>query len=146
MTKKKTVLKKATKKIAKKSSPRVAKKSRKKEGAEALSAAVTEGILEMKGKEITVMDLRGLPAAVCEFFIVCEGNSRTQVEAIADSIEVEVKKACGEKPWHKEGLDNAEWILLDYGNVVAHVFQPQPRAFYNLESLWADASITHLKN
>ncbi len=116
------------------------------DGSEALAAAVTEGIRERKGSEIVIMDLRGLSSPVCDFFIVCQGNSRTQVEAIAESIEEEVKKETGEKPWHAEGYDNAEWILLDYGNVVAHVFQPEPRSFYNLESLWADANITHLKN
>ncbi|MCC7301209.1 MAG: ribosome silencing factor [Bacteroidia bacterium] len=137
------------KKVVKKASrgrtkPRVVKKT--KDPSELLASAVADGIREKKGTDIVVMDLRGINTSVCDFFIICQGNSRTQVEAIADAIEEEVKKETGEKPWHSEGHENAEWILLDYGSVVAHVFQPEPRAFYNLESLWADAGISHIKN
>lgn len=133
--------------MAKKSVKRAPKRKKvEADPAETLAAAVTEGIREKKGREIVVMDLRPLNSSVCDFFIVCEGGSRTQVEAIADSIVDEVKKSTGEKPWHSEGYDNAEWILLDYGTVVAHVFQPESRQFYNLESLWADAGVSHIKN
>jgi ribosome-associated protein len=115
---------------------------KKKDEAELLASTVIEGIKEKKGSGIVSMDLRHIPSAVCDFFIVCQGNSRTQVDAIAGSVRDEVKKELGLRPWHAEGFTNSEWILLDYGNVVVHVFQPEIRQFYNLEDLWADAEIT----
>lgn len=96
-------------------------------------------MLEKKAKHIVLLNMKGIDHAFCEYFVICEGDSRTQVEAIADSIEEIVRKTIKEKPWSTEGYDNAEWILLDYGTVVAHVFQPQQRDFYRIEELWADA-------
>ena len=97
------------------------------------------GIQEKKGKEITVLDLSHIPTAVCKYFVVCNGESTTQVQALADSVIEEVRKASGEKPWHTEGYDNREWILIAYAAVVIHIFLPEVREFYGLEDLWADA-------
>ncbi len=98
-----------------------------------------KGVLEKKGKNIVCLDLRNIMSRVCDYFIICEGDSSTQVSAIADSVEEQVKKGTHQKPYHSEGHQNAEWVLLDYVNVVVHVFQPEVRSFYNLEALWADA-------
>lgn len=92
------------------------------------------------------MNLKNIQNAVTDYFIICHGTSSTQVEAIADSIEFEVKKITGIKPWHKEGFQNAEWILLDYADVVVHIFQEKIRAFYQIESLWADAEIINIES
>ncbi|MCG9911567.1 MAG: ribosome silencing factor [Flavobacteriales bacterium] len=97
------------------------------------------GIREKKGKEIHLLDLSDIPTAVCKYFLICNGDSTTQVQALADSIIEEVRKATGEKPWHTEGYDNKEWILIDYADLVVHVFLPEVRDFYGLEDLWADA-------
>jgi len=110
-----------------------------------LTELIVKGIQEKKGENIVQLDLRGLDGAVTDFFIVCEASSTTQVGAISDSIEEEVRKACGEKPWHIEGIENLEWVLLDYVNVVAHVFQPEKRDFFNIEELWADAKIKEIR-
>jgi ribosome-associated protein len=104
-----------------------------------LNEAIVFGILEKKGKNVVILDLRQLKEAVADWFILCEGDSSTQVRAIADSVSEEVKKVLGERPWHVEGSENAQWVLLDYVNTVVHVFQPATRAFYGLENLWSDA-------
>jgi ribosome-associated protein len=85
------------------------------------------------------LNLAKVPNSITDYFIICHGNSRSQVEAIADSVEAEVKKATGANPWHKEGYENAEWILIDYFDVVVHIFLEESRGFYKLEKLWADA-------
>lgn len=108
----------------------------------ALCDIIVKGMEEKKAQNIVVMDLRKLTSASTDFFVICQGQSDTQVDAIANSIEDEVLKALKEKPWHKEGFQNAEWILLDYVNVVAHVFLEEQRNFYALEDLWGDAEIT----
>ncbi|MEY4110257.1 MAG: ribosome silencing factor [Bacteroidota bacterium] len=113
---------------------------------EILADAAIEGIREKKGVDITILDLRGLTHAVCDFFIICTGNSSTQVSAIADSVEDMVRKKTGESPWHVEGNANAEWILIDFVNVVVHVFQPQARSFYGIEKLWADAGVKNYQD
>jgi ribosome-associated protein len=100
---------------------------------------VIKGIQELKGKDITVLDLTKIDNAVCKYFVICSGDSTTQVQSIADSIEEEVKKTLKIRPWHKEGYENREWILIDYSDVVAHVFLPDTREFYELEHLWSDA-------
>jgi len=82
---------------------------------------------------------------ISDFFVICSGNSDTQIEAIAESIEEEVKKASGQKPWKREGIQNKEWVLIDYVNVVAHVFNKEKRQFYSLEELWADAKVQHVE-
>lgn len=104
-----------------------------------LADSVVNGILEKKGENIVCLDLRNIENAVCSFFIICEGNSDTQVEAIAESVEFIVKKETGQRPYRSEGWENALWVLIDYIDVVVHVFERETRSFYNLERLWADA-------
>ena len=103
------------------------------------------GIEEVKGKEITILDLREIENTVCDYFIICEGTSNTQVNAIVNSIQKQVSKNTKDKPWHIEGTDNAEWVLLDYINVVVHVFQKHIREYYDIESLWGDAKTTQIE-
>lgn len=102
------------------------------------------GMLEKKAKEIVCIDLRNLKNAVTDFFIVCHADSRTHIETIARSIEEFVFAKMKEDPAHKEGFTNAEWILLDYSNVVAHIFLKEKRDFYGIERLWADAEIEQI--
>jgi ribosome-associated protein len=102
------------------------------------------GIENVKGEDIHQLDLRELDNTPCDFFIVCSGNSNTQVTAIVNSIQKTVSKKLSEKPFHTEGLDNAEWVLLDYVNVVVHVFQNSIREYYNIEELWGDAKSTQI--
>lgn len=106
--------------------------------------AAVEGVLEVKGKNIAVLDLQSIHNRVCDYYIICQADSSTQVNAIAGSVEEMVKKRIGERPYHTEGFQNSEWILVDYVNVVVHVFQSHIREFYNLEALWADAEITKI--
>jgi ribosome-associated protein len=106
---------------------------------ESLVETVINGIQEKKGSRITVLDLRNIENMIAEFFVICEGDSNVHVDAVADSVEEIVRKDADEKPLHVEGKRNAEWVLLDYMNVVVHVFQKQVRSYYSLEDLWADA-------
>lgn len=101
--------------------------------------AIIKGMQDKKGVDIMVLDFSKIGGAVCDAFVICTGNSNTQVEAIADAVHEAVKKATGENPFHTEGYRNAEWIVMDYVDIVAHVFQPETRSFYQLEKLWADA-------
>lgn len=107
-----------------------------------LIAKIIEGVEEVKGQDIDLLDLRDIENTVCDYFIICNGTSNTQVAAIVNSIQKTVSKSIQEKPWHVEGLENQEWVLLDYVNVVVHVFQKHIREFYDIESLWGDAKIT----
>jgi ribosome-associated protein len=109
-----------------------------------LAKLAVEGIKEKKGHDIVTLDLRNVKNSVTDYFIICHAESTTQVGAIARSVEEEIYKATGEDPWHKEGFQNAEWILLDYVNVVVHIFQKEKREFYSVESLWADAEISKI--
>lgn len=111
---------------------------------ELLSDAIVEGILEVKGRNISVLNLKDIYNRVCDYFIICQADSNTQVNAIAGSVEEMVKKRTGERPYRKEGFENSEWILVDYVTVVVHIFQTEVRNFYNLESLWADAEVTEI--
>jgi ribosome-associated protein len=111
-----------------------------------LVRAVVEGIQEKKGTNITILDLRNIENMIAEYFVICDGESNVHVDALSDSIEEIVRKNAGEKPFHVEGKQNAEWILLDYLNVVVHVFQRSVRRFYDLEDLWADAERTDIEN
>jgi ribosome-associated protein len=106
-----------------------------------LAEAVIKGILEKKGQNIVWLDLSKIENSVCDYFILCEGNSTTQVDAIADSVEFIVKKETKTRAYRSEGWENALWILIDYVTVVVHVFDRETRQFYNLESLWADADV-----
>ncbi len=116
-----------------------------KTNADQLITTIIGGIEEVKGKEITILDLREIENTVCDYFIVCEGTSNTQVNAIVSSIQKQVSKTLKDKPWHIEGSDNAEWVLMDYVNVVVHVFQKHIREYYDIESLWGDAKITQIE-
>jgi len=111
---------------------------------EDLVKSVVYGMLERKAKEIVTIDLRNIPNAVTNYYVICHGQSNTQVEAIAESVGIEVDKQLNDRPVHVEGADVAEWILLDYVDVVVHVFQEKSRRFYNLEDLWADAKLTSI--
>jgi len=110
-----------------------------------LVLTIIKGIQEKKGVEITLLDLRKVPNAITDYFILCTGNSNTHIDSVAQSIEDEVKKDVGDRPWQQEGKTNREWILLDYSSVVVHVFKKEARERYNLEGLWGDAKITNLK-
>lgn len=109
---------------------------------EQLSEVVVMGMQEMKAEDIVLMDLRNVKNAVADFFIICSGNSDTHIDAIAESVDHEVNKTDGQNPWHREGQNNKIWVLLDYVDVVVHVFNQENREFYALESLWGDAKIT----
>ena len=108
--------------------------------------SIVEGIQDIKGKDIVVLDLTELPHSVTDFFIICSGDSNTQVDGISNSLVRKTREELSEKPWHKEGLNNSEWILLDYVNVVVHIFYRDVRDFYNLEDLWADGNRTDISN
>ena len=102
--------------------------------------SIIEGIAEVKGNKVVSLDLRPLEHAVCDYFIITDAESTTQVTSIAESVRKTVQENTGEKVWRETGYNNAQWILLDYGNIVVHVFQSEYREFYNLEGLWADAA------
>jgi ribosome-associated protein len=110
-----------------------------KSKSESICNAIVDGMQDNKAKDIVVLDLRKIDSAVCDFFIICTGESSTQVEGITDSITRSTRKDLKEKPWHIEGKTNKEWVLIDYVSVVAHVFYKEVREFYQLEELWSDA-------
>ncbi|WP_250433895.1 ribosome silencing factor [Hanstruepera flava] len=116
--------------------------AKKHSNADQLIATILSGIEDVKGKEINILDLRDIENTVCDYFIVCEGTSNTQVNAIVNAIQKKVSKELKDKPWHIEGESNAEWVLMDYVNVVVHVFQKHIREYYDIESLWGDAKTT----
>jgi len=109
---------------------------------EQLSQVVVKGMQEKKAEDIVVLDLRKVKNAVADYFIIGSGNSDPHVDAIAESVDYEVSKVGGESPWHREGKSNKTWVLLDYVDVVVHVFSHDKRSFYDLETLWGDAIIT----
>lgn len=111
-----------------------------------LTETIIHGIQEKKGKEIVSLDLRHLSGSVSDFFIICHADSTTQVRAIADSVEDQVYKKFNEDPWHKEGIEHCEWLILDYIDVVVHIFRTEKREFYGVEDLWGDAQITQYKS
>ena len=112
--------------------------------AEELSKVIVKGMEEKKASDILVMDLRKIKNTVTDFFVICSGNSVTQVDAISKSIEEEVHKAGDSPAWRVEGKSNGQWILMDYVNVVAHIFLKEKREFYGLEELWGDAKTTRI--
>ncbi len=106
-----------------------------------LIESVTTAMTDKKAVNPVILDFAGLKGTVCDAFVICHGHSRTQVEAIAEHVIEEVKKKTGLNICHKEGFENSEWILIDYFDVIIHVFQEERRKFYNIEQLWADAHI-----
>lgn len=106
----------------------------------ALLESIIEGIHDKKGKNITSIQLKGIPGTVCDYFVICEGNTPTQVSALAESIEKKVKEDVSEQPIRVQGKQRAEWIGIDYGNIMVHIFVPELRAFYNIDNLWEDAA------
>jgi len=120
--------------------------AKKQTNADQLITTILAGIEDVKGKDINILDLREIENTVCDYFIVCEGTSNTQVTAIVNSIQKKVSKDLKDKPWHIEGMDNAEWVLMDYVNIVVHVFQKHIREYYDIESLWGDAKTTVIES
>ncbi len=111
-----------------------------------ISELAVHGIQEKKGNDIVRLDLRNINSSVADYFIVCHADSTTQVKAIANSVEEEIYKAIKQEPWRKEGLQHGEWILLDYVDVIVHVFKTDKREFYGVEDLWGDAEIQYFKS
>ncbi|WP_419869126.1 ribosome silencing factor [Chryseobacterium sp. CT-SW4] len=107
---------------------------------------IVEAIQDVKGEDIMIFDLSNIENSVAQTFIICSGNSNTQVSAIAGSVEKKVRNELKDRPWHVEGTENAMWVLLDYVSVVVHVFQKQVREYYDIEELWGDAKITKIEN
>ena len=107
---------------------------------------IIRAIQDKKGEDIVSLDLRKIPEAVADFFIICEANSQPQIRAIADEIEEQVKKVCGEAPYHHEGKQALQWVLLDYVNIVVHIMMPESRRFYKLEEMWSDALLEEHKD
>ncbi len=118
--------------------------AKKESNTDLLIAKIVEGIEEVKGQNIDILDLREIENTVCDYFIICDGTSNTQVSAIVNSVQKVASKALQEKPWHVEGQESSEWILMDYVNVVVHVFQKHIREYYDIESLWGDAKVTSI--
>ena len=110
-----------------------------------LISTIVDGIEEVKGEEINILDLRKIETRVCDYFVICEGSSNTQVNAIVNSINKKVSKSLKDKAWGIEGMENSEWVLMDYIDVVVHIFQKQKREFYDIEGLWGDAKSIDLK-
>ncbi|MFN0032481.1 MAG: ribosome silencing factor [Flavobacteriales bacterium] len=109
-----------------------------------LAETVAAGMQELKASEIVLMDMRKVKNAMTDYMVICHGGSHNQVEAIARSVEKQTGEKLNDKPWHIEGMRNSQWILMDYVNVVAHIFDKESRYFYALEELWADATTTKL--
>jgi len=107
---------------------------------------IVDAIQDIKGKDIVVLDLSELPNAITNYFVICSGDSNTQVDGISNSVLKKTRTELKEKPWHQEGINNSEWILLDYVDVVVHIFYKDIRDFYNLEDLWADGIRTDIPN
>jgi ribosome-associated protein len=101
---------------------------------------IIKAIQEKKGENIISLDLRKIPEAVADFFIICEASNQPQIRAISDFIEDQVKTVCGENPYRHEGKQNLQWVLLDYVNIVVHIMLPEQRKFYKLEEMWSDAT------
>ena len=111
-----------------------------------LVKSITKGIQEKKGQHIVIADLSHIDGAIANYFIICQGNSPAQVEAITESVGDFARKELGEKPTAVAGLDNAQWVAMDYGDVLVHIFLPDVRTYYDMEHLWDDASLTQIPN
>lgn len=110
-----------------------------------LNNVIIEGMQERKAIEIMSLNLKEIENAVCDYFIICHGTSNTHVNAISDAVIEQTTKSLQDKPFSKEGMESGEWILLDYGNIVVHIFQKEIRDFYNIEKLWGDAIIVNIE-
>jgi ribosome-associated protein len=111
-----------------------------------ISEIIIHGLQEKKGNEIVRVDLRKINSSVTDYFVICHADSSTQVRALADSVEKEVYKALHQDPWHKEGAELGEWVLLDYVDVVVHIFKTERRQHYGIEELWGDAKLENYKS
>jgi len=120
--------------------------AKKVAGTDQLVTHIIKGIEEVKGQNTQILDLREIENTVCDYFIICEGTSNTQVNAIVNSVQKLVSKSLQEKPWHVEGSENAEWVLMDFVHVVVHVFQKHIREFYDIEGLWGDAKMVKIES
>ncbi len=118
--------------------------TKKNIGADDMIAVILKAMDEVKGNDIQILDLRDIENTVCDYFVIATGTSNTHVNALSGAVQKQVGKLCQEKPWHVEGEQNSEWVLIDYVNVVVHVFQEKTRNFYNIEDLWGDAKITSI--
>ena len=105
---------------------------------------IIDALQEKKGKKIIIMDLRELEGSICQYFVICQGNTPTQVSALSDSVWDMVVEKLNEKPLGAVGMQEAQWIAMDYGTVMLHIFIPEIREYYNLENLWADANVTEI--
>lgn len=105
---------------------------------------ITEAIQERKGKQIKIVDMRQLESYVCEYFVICEGNSNTQIVAISESVHETLREQLHIKPYFIEGAGNALWVIMDYGDIMVHIFDKDTRRFYDLEHLWSDAVLTEI--
>ena len=106
--------------------------------------SIVQAMDDRKATDISVLDLTDIENSVCDYFVICEGTSNTQIDSIAGSVEEKVRKNLQEKPWHVEGKENSRWVLVDYVNTVAHIFLKETREFYDLESLWGDAPLIEM--
>lgn len=122
------------------STTRKARKRSTPNAAHVLAAHAVDAMLEKKARDVTVMDMRGV-SGVADFFVIGTGDSDLQIRAVAEAIRERIREQCEERPWHSEGMNNWQWVLLDYVDVVAHIFSPEKRSFYDLERLWGDAPI-----
>ncbi|MCH8904116.1 MAG: ribosome silencing factor [Bacteroidetes bacterium] len=122
------------------------KVSKKVKPAINFNSTIVKAIQEKKGEDIVILDLRKIEDSVCDYFIICHADSNIQVRAIADEVTYFVKEKKKERPWHKEGYQTLEWVLLDYVDVVVHIFNKERRSFYDLEDLWSDAKIKSVKS
>jgi len=118
--------------------------AKKKSNSNELISKIITGVENVKGIDISLLDLRDIENTACSYFIVCSGSSNTHVNAIVSSVQKTVSKELREKPFHTEGLKNSEWVLIDYVNIVVHVFQKPIREYYNIEELWGDAKTTQI--
>lgn len=121
-------------------------KNKKAVNSDVVSEVVIYGLQEKKGHDIVRLDLRNINSSVSDYFVICNADSSTQVRALADSLEVEVSKSLQTEPWRKEGYEHGEWILLDYIDVIVHIFKTEKRQYYGIEDLWGDAEQKHYKS
>lgn len=121
------------------------KKKKNSEDTQQLLETIVEGILDKKGNNIAILKLAAIDNSVCDYFVICDADSNRQVDAITFNVEKMAKEKLNEKVVRIEGLENSQWVLMDYFSIIVHVFQKQYRTFYNLEALWADSEITYIK-